>query len=190
MQRFPDQQFEVKWWPFQLNAQASKQGVNKLQMYCEKFGGTPEQMMQKAEGMKQNFARAGLPFKFTDQAITGNTFNSHRLISMAGSVSEETQDKVVESLFNAYFAEEKFLNDPEVLIASAIDGGIPADTARAFVQDESQHSEQTDREMGYGKQQRVTGVPHFVIEHNGKRASLSGAQPSEAFEQLFQQMSS
>ena len=29
------------------------------------------------------------------------------------------------------------------------------------VQDESQHSEQTDREMGYGKQQRVTGVPHF-----------------------------
>ena len=42
--------------------------------------------------------------------------------------------QVVESLFNAYFAEEKFLNDPEVLIASAIDGGISADTARAFVQ--------------------------------------------------------
>jgi len=188
MQRLPDQHFEVKWWPFQLNAQASRAGVNKLQMYCDKFGGTPEQMLQKAEGMKQNFARVGLPFKFTDQAITGNTFNSHRLLSMAHSVSEETQDKVVESLFRSYFAEEKFLNDPEVLIAAAIDGGIDPETARAFVQDESQLRDQTDREMEYGKQQRVTGVPHFVIEYNGKRASLGGAQPPEAFEKVFQQM--
>eukprot|EP00656_Telonema_subtile_P004876 TRINITY_DN12225_c0_g1_i3.p3 TRINITY_DN12225_c0_g1~~TRINITY_DN12225_c0_g1_i3.p3 ORF type:complete len:103 (+),score=27.65 TRINITY_DN12225_c0_g1_i3:227-535(+) len=92
MSRFTDTQFEVKWKPFQLNSNASQEGVNKMAMYMEKFGVNKQQLMSRMEGMKSTFERAGLPFAFTEDSITGNTFNSHRLISYAGSISDETQD--------------------------------------------------------------------------------------------------
>jgi len=104
---------EVNWLPFQLNANASKAGVNKMEMYMSKFGKSKEEVVQMSQFMKGNFDRAGLPYKFTDQSLTGNTFNSHRLIAYAGSLGPDVQDKLVEALFHAYFAEEKFLNDQE-----------------------------------------------------------------------------
>ena len=38
MAKFPQVDFKVTWRPFQLDSNAPKQGVNKLQMYNEKFG--------------------------------------------------------------------------------------------------------------------------------------------------------
>jgi len=185
MQRFPATAFEVRWFPFQLNPNASKTGVNKLEMYSQKFRASKQQIMQRMEGMKQRFLDVGLPYKFTEDAVTGNTFNSHRLIAYAGSVGLETQDKVVEALFHAYFAEEKFLNDPLVLECAAVQAGIPEETAKQFVADESIHREQTDQELTYGRELNVTGVPFFVVQSQGRALSLSGAQPPEAFEQVF-----
>jgi len=159
MSRFADStQFEVKWKPFQLNANGSNEGVNKLEMYMSKFNCTKEQIMSRMVGMKQTFAAAGLPYEFTDTSLTGNTFNSHRLIAYAGSISDETQDKVVEALFHAYFADSKFLNSPEVLIDAAVAGGIDHGTAKAFIEDESLHREDTARELQMGTQMRVSGV--------------------------------
>ena len=36
---------------------------------------------------------------------TGNTLNSHRLIALAGQQGTDTQDKLVEALFKAYFTQ-------------------------------------------------------------------------------------
>merc|ERR1712070_1358967 len=98
-----------------------------------------------SQGMKRNFDAVGLPYKFTEAGLTGNTFNSHRLIAYAGSKGADVQDKVVEELFLNYFAEEKFLNDPQVLVAAAVKAGIPEQEASHFVSDESQFAEQTSK---------------------------------------------
>lgn len=37
-QQQPDADFKVHWLPYQLNPTASEQGINKLQMYNDKFG--------------------------------------------------------------------------------------------------------------------------------------------------------
>lgn len=37
-QQQPDAEFKVHWLPYQLNPAASEEGVNKLQMYNDKFG--------------------------------------------------------------------------------------------------------------------------------------------------------
>ncbi len=37
-QRHGDAQLEQRWHPYQLNPGASQEGVNKMQMYQEKFG--------------------------------------------------------------------------------------------------------------------------------------------------------
>lgn len=98
------------------------------------------------------------------------------------------QDKVVEALFHAYFAEEKFLNDPEVLKSAAVAAGIPEDQANEFVTNEEHHSAETTRELQYGRERQVTGVPYFVVDFKGQQVAVSGAQPPEAFEQVFSSM--
>lgn len=196
MKRFPSQEFDVHWLPFELNSNASKTGVNKVQMYMEKFHMTKEKCMDMSRGMAQNFARCGppgLPYKFTEEGVTGNTFNSHRLINFAGSKGSATQDAVVEELFKNYFAEEKFLNDPEVLTAAAIKGGIGEDEARNFVADETVRKKETEDELQHTRmvmsQQRANGVPFFqIVSDKGSDIFVSGAQPKDAFEEIFARM--
>jgi len=190
--------FDVKWFPFQLNADASTTGVNKGEMYRRKFGWSDEQMRSASAGMQRNFTAAGLPYlSISDDktgraatALTGNTFNSHRLINYAGHISAEVQDRVVEELFRNYFAEGKFLNDPAVLLAAAVKGGIPADAAAQFVKNEASHREETASELQYGRRLGVTGVPHFIIKGDQGEVALGGAQPLERFRAAFERVSS
>lgn len=177
----------VNWLPFQLNASASKAGVNKVQMYMQKFGRTKEQVLAMSNSMRANFEAVGLPYSFSDESLTGNTFNSHRLIALAGSKGPEVQDKVVEALFQAYFADDKFLNDPEVLVAAAVKGGcLDESGARAFVTDEDQMASQVHEELETGKGMNVQGVPFFVLSNEaGQKVTLSGAQPAEQFVAAF-----
>lgn len=52
---------------------------------------------------QETFAKEGL--KYSMEGQTGNTLNSHRLIALAGQQGLDKQDKLVESLFRAYFTQ-------------------------------------------------------------------------------------
>ncbi|KAL3149651.1 hypothetical protein ABBQ38_013483 [Trebouxia sp. C0009 RCD-2024] len=93
--------FEVRWHPFFLNPDASKEGVNKLEMYKQKFG--EQRVQQMVPMLTQTFAKEGLSYTMDGQ--TGNTLNSHRLIALAGQQGLDKQDKLVELLFTAYFTQ-------------------------------------------------------------------------------------
>merc|ERR1712216_82194 len=125
-----------------------------------------------------------LPFSFEESHLTGNTFNGHRLLSWAATRSLDCQDKLAEELFLNYFGEGKFPNDPEVLVAAAVKAGIPEDEARKFVADESAFADETRKELAFGREMRVNGVPHFVLSANGKKIAVSGAQPEEVFSEI------
>lgn len=53
--------------------------------------------------MQETFAKEGLSYSM--DGLTGNTFNSHRLIAFASRQGPEAQDRVVEELFKAYFTQ-------------------------------------------------------------------------------------
>lgn len=218
-----DVSFEVRWLPFQLNPQASKTGISKVpitrsqttspcvlvvleslrpltplpfykvKMYQDKFGKSEQEVFEMAERMKANFAAAGLPYVFTHDGLTGNTFNAHRLLTWAGQKSLETQDQVAEALFRSYFAEEKFPNDPEVLVAAAVEAGLDVAEARAFVEDESALAEETTKELHISRLYQVRGVPFFVLSEgegdDAKKLALSGAQPPAQFVEALNQLS-
>jgi len=97
--RFEGVNFDVFWRPFQLNANAPKgKGVNKMEMYLEKFG------KARCDAMLPQMIQTGLSvgIRFSYGGFTGNTFDSHRLIWKARKEGgSELQDKVVESLFKA-----------------------------------------------------------------------------------------
>jgi predicted DsbA family dithiol-disulfide isomerase len=170
-------------------------------------------VFEMAEGMKANFTAAGLPYAFTEKGLTGNTFNAHRLLTYAASHSLATQDKVAESLFRAYFAEEQFPNDPQVLLAAALEGGLEESGARSLIEDENAMAEETRGELlvaqRYPKltptpphcnahcnlnpcRYQVSGVPFFLLsEGEGedvREISLSGAQPPARFIQALERI--
>ena len=66
----------------------------------------------------------GVNFSFGGK--TGNTRDSPRVIAMAGQRGEQTQTKVVEALFAAYFENEQDITSHEVLKAAAVEAGITA----------------------------------------------------------------
>jgi len=199
--------FEIRWYPFQLNPMASEKGENRIAMYMKKFGGTREQTLSRSKTMEANFRSVGLPYKFTDAGITGNTWNGHRLLSYAfHKGGAPMQDAVMEELFLNYFGEEKFLNDPEVLKNAGRKGNMAEDDLKRVVDDPEFFAQETQAEMQVGKALRVTGVPFFVLsrvwpdteycdkencsklkkdgcEHCPRAQTVSGAQDPESFKQ-------
>jgi len=112
----------------------------------------------------------------------GNTFNSHRLIWKAREVGgSNLQEKVVESLFKAYFEENKSLGEQTVLEECASRAGY-ADFSAFLSNSELGMQEVREEMQTYGHNFQFTGVPMFIID--GKFV-LNGAQESDQFLRVF-----
>ncbi|CAK0782008.1 hypothetical protein CVIRNUC_005527 [Coccomyxa viridis] len=171
-------EFEVRWHPFQLNPDAPAEGRNKLEYYKEKFG--PDRTAVMIPMMTETFKKEGLGY--TMEGLTGNTLNSHRLIAYAGEQGFDTQDRLVEKLFKAYFTQGKYINDPEVLREAAHAAGV--EDYERVLSDPMHTMDQVRQELRHHTA-GVTGVPHFVI--NG-RYHLSGAQETSTFVEVLSQL--
>jgi len=166
---------EMRWRPFLLNPEASRQGVNKLQMYIDKFGAARVQQMVPM--MTRRFADVGLQYSMGGK--TGSTVDSHRLSVFAlKTAGVDKQNQLMEELFMNYFCEEKFLGDHAVLLAAAEKVGLAGAQevlgSDAYLEDVMQELDT------YAT--NIRGVPFFIVDNKHK---VSGAQPAEFFEELF-----
>merc|ERR1719265_3074159 len=157
MSNFSDKaDFAVKWIPFQLNPKAAGgAGVNKLEMYKQKFG--EARVNQMLPMMLQAGQQDGINFSYGGN--TGNTFDSHRLISFADK--QGLQDPIVEELFKNYFEEEKCVSDRTVLLAAANKVGLKG--AEEMLNSNAE-TDQVKQELSqYQQAQGISGVPFFII---------------------------
>lgn len=185
--RFEGVNFDVFWRPFQLNANAPKgKGVNKMEMYLEKFG------KARCDAMLPQMIQTGLSvgIRFSYGGFTGNTFDSHRLIWKARKEGgSELQDKVVESLFKAYFEEEKSIGETSVLVECAKRAGMGESGVREFLEDtngSASGAKEVQEELDeYRRNYRVSGVPFFVFND---KYSMSGAQPATEILSVFKKL--
>jgi len=185
MRKRTDLDFNVRWLPFQLNAQAPT-STSKVEMYMSKFGKSKEDALKIGDWMGEKFKAVGLPFRFTETDLTGNTFDAHRVMTAAYEIGgPAAQDKACESLFQAYFAEGKAPSDPAVLKAAADAAGIDSDGWQ-----DAANTANTKEEFGVGRSFGVTGVPHFVVYEEGstKKEQVGGAQAPEDFVRVFSQV--
>eukprot|EP00929_Paragymnodinium_shiwhaense_P046735 TRINITY_DN23782_c0_g1_i1.p1 TRINITY_DN23782_c0_g1~~TRINITY_DN23782_c0_g1_i1.p1 ORF type:complete len:190 (-),score=55.34 TRINITY_DN23782_c0_g1_i1:406-975(-) len=188
MQSQPDVDFEVRWYPFQLNSNAPEEPTSKMEAYMKKFGRTKEEVMAMSAQMEGRFKAIGLPYKFTEKSLVSNTFQAHRLMTAAYEHGgPEAQDKAAESLFKSYFGEEMAPTDPKALEAAAAAAGLDA---AKFLADRTMAEKETRAEFAKGNEHQVRGVPHFIISsQDGRRPTeVSGAQPPQEFAQIFKQM--
>ncbi|TID24302.1 thioredoxin-like protein [Venturia nashicola] len=172
--------FTTTWKPFYLDPTSPKISIEKSVRYAQKFGpGRTEAIFAR---MKDVGKSVGIDFKFGGK--TGNTRDSHRLIQLGKGKGEDVQTKVVETLFAAYFENEKDITQKDVLLEAAVKAGLDKGEAEKWLEGDDGGKE-VDAEVGEAQERGISGVPHFTI--NG-RFEIEGAQDSTAFVQLFERI--
>lgn len=189
----PADSFSVAWRPFQLNPLASRAApVDKTRYYHDKFGqARADAIFARLAAVGQD---AGIAFKFGGS--TGNTLDSHRLLSLAlardpvpdrpasGSIARTLQVRLAEELFADYFERERDITNHGVLAAAADRAGLASADALSFLQSDSLTAE-TEAEANASRASGVSGVPSFTINDTYE---VDGAQDPAAFLAMFRRL--
>ncbi|WP_018478701.1 DsbA family oxidoreductase [Pontibacter roseus] len=174
---------DVHFKAFELNPNIPQEGMTRLDYFKGNYG---EQMLAQIPTMDSRMtetgAAEGIDFHFSDDMTVNNTFNGHRLIWLAEQYG--VQEAVSNALFKSYFTEGNNMNDTELLKQVGIAHGIPAEKLEGFFEGEVGKKEVREMEA-FAQTAGITGVPAFIIND---KYLVSGAQPSETFLQVFQQV--
>lgn len=169
----PDIAFDVKWRPYQLDAQVPKGGMDRQIYMRAKFGEDPQKIVEMYKLIAAEGAKDGIEFDFASIQRRPNSLDSHRLIRWAEAAG--VQDDVVERLFIAYFENAEDIGDIRVLADIADMCGMDGVEVAQMLESDTDLSlvareDQIAREMG------VTGVPAMIF---GSRLAVSGAREPE-----------
>ncbi|MHC2991970.1 thiol oxidoreductase [Pontibacter sp. HJ8] len=175
--------FDLNFKAYELNANIPQEGMTRLDYFKGNYG---DQILSQIDVMDKRMSEAGagegIEFNFSSDMTVNNTFNGHRLIWLAGECG--VQEAVAGALFKSYFTEGNNMNDTALLTQVGIAHGIPAERLEGFFEGEEGIKEVREMEA-FAKSAGITGVPAFVIND---QFLVSGAQPSETFLNVFQQV--
>ncbi|KAK6863596.1 DSBA-like thioredoxin domain-containing protein [Apiospora arundinis] len=169
-----DDTFTLNWKPFYLDPTSPAKGMPIQERMAQKFGGA-----ERAAQMQRQLAHAGRldGIEFTGQGYVGNTRDSHRVVELGRSKSNETQNKVILELFKSYFSEGGDITSHDMLVKAAEKAGIAPAETRAWLK-EGKGGKEVDEMVQEAYAKNVSGVPHITIQ--GKY-EISGAQDPEIF---------
>ncbi len=177
----------IKWFPFQLNPDMPKAGMDRQTYLSTKFGSAA-----KAAEIYQNIDNAaqksGLSLQFDKIQVTPNTLKAHSLILWAQNDDFPKQQigdisALLSSLFQAYFETGQNIGDPECLQRLAQDAGYHLQDIISVLGDTKLEKDITAFDQ-MGRNMGITGVPFFIF--NEKQAS-SGALSVAQFVDIFKQ---
>ncbi|KAK2768312.1 hypothetical protein FQN54_000165 [Arachnomyces sp. PD_36] len=173
-----DDIFCVKWRPYYLDYNPSPHSVEKSELVETRLSGmSPEQRTALFRRMNQIGLSVGIVFKAGGKI--GSTKDAHRLINFSQTKSADTQNAVVEKLFQAYHELEKDISSQEVLHDIAIESGLDKTEVDGCLGPDS--SSGVDEEAQRNKEE-VGSVPVFIIEGLHR---VDGAQDPTAFMEIF-----
>ena len=172
-------EMEVVHRSFQLDPTRPKgQTQKRREMLMSKYHLTAAQVQTMDVRMEQTAAADGLEYHLGD-GVTGNTFDAHRLLHLAGA--RDRQDATLERFYRAYFTEGRSLFDDDSLTALAVESGLDAaDVAGVLAGDA--YSGAVAADIRDAQALGANGVPFFVFDH---RFGVSGAQATDVFAQVL-----
>ena len=177
---------ELHFQPFELNPQMSAEGQEITEHLTQKYRITAAQADSNRENIRLRGAELGFKFSRADEPGGGrsrvyNTFNAHRLLHWAETVSLQKQRALKEALFKAYFTDGQSPGSHDVLMRLATEVELDAAQAQAVLASNAYADEVREREQFY-LNQGIHSVPAVIIND---RQLISGGQPVEVFEQAF-----
>ena len=161
---------EVRWRAFELDprAPAIRDG-DALERLARKYGISLDQARAAQARMTEAAATEGLSYNLAD-ARSGNTFDAHRLIHLAGE--RGCQDLVKERLLSLYLCEGQAIGDRDVLVRAGLEGGLDGDEVRKLLESDD-YAEAVRADERMAEELDIAAVPFFVID--GKYG-IPGAQ--------------
>lgn len=180
---------DMHFQPFELNPKMVPEGQDITEHITEKYGISTEQATANRENIRRRGAEVGFKFSRPDEPGGGrsriyNTFDAHRLLHWAETVSADKQKALKQALFTAYFTDGQSPGSHEVLARVAGEVGLDVARAKEILASDDYAAEVREREQFY-QQQGIHSVPAVII--NGKHL-ISGGQPAEVFEQALRQI--
>ena len=115
-----------------------------------------------------------------DQTLSGNTFDAHRLLLWAETLT--LQDQLLEAMYSGYFEKSLPLFTHEDLLAITSSVGIPESEAKTILESD-RFAPEVLRDREIASQLGATGVPFFVFD---MKFGISGAQPLAVFTQTLE----
>jgi len=173
-----DVEVQVNWRPFQLDPTIPPEGRDRQKYLADKFG-SPEQIAEKYNPIREAGKDEGIAFNFEKIAVSPNTLNAHRLIRWAGESG--LQDAMSERLFVGYFIEAADLTDNGVLADLAVEAGLERDVVERLLAGDSDLKE-VQQEMARYQQMGVASVPTMIVDN---KYAISGAQSPETIVQVI-----
>jgi len=177
----------IVWHSFQLDPSSTNDDPRDLATRIgEKYGRGPEWGLQANAHVTELAAELGLDYHL-DQAKSANTVDAHRLLQLArelvdaGQVPADTQNRLEERLFKAYFTDGLPVGDHATLTELATEVGLPSDRVREVLASTT-YAEEVAADQAQALAYGANGVPFFVID---EKYGVSGAQPVEVFQEAL-----
>ena len=185
----PDISADLHFQPFELNPKMAPEGQEITEHITQKYGISPEQAHANRENIRARGAQVGFKFSAADEPGGGrnriyNTFDAHRLLHWAETVSPAKQKALKEALFKAYFTDGQSPGSHEVLARVAGEAELDVEKAKEVLASDIYTDEVREREQFY-QRQGINSVPAIII--NDKHL-ISGGQPADVFEQALRQI--
>jgi predicted DsbA family dithiol-disulfide isomerase len=173
-----DYEFEIAYYPFELNPDMPAEGRNNKEYLVKKFGGEAD--YQRLTGHVTRVAESeGIQFNYDRQATSPNTRTAHRLIMLAKDAGKQIQ--LVEAFFKAYFTDGVDLSKNENLVQLAANVGMDRQKVELFLQGNAGSTEVAFAEQEL-QRLGIHGVPFYIIND---KYGISGAQSPENFIKVF-----
>lgn len=170
---------EISLRAYQLDPDAPTVAVPTRGFYDTKFGSSEEAgaLIAKVESAGKI---TGIDFNF-DEAVRGNTFDAHRLLTWAETTGAGVQRDLAHELWRAYFLEGADIGDHDTLAARAGIVGLDIDEADAVLAGDDFAAEvRVQLETARGL--RLEAVPMFVIDGT---YVIHGAQSQDDYVQTL-----
>ncbi|KAF2087299.1 thioredoxin-like protein [Saccharata proteae CBS 121410] len=180
--------FKIKYSPYQLYPEATKEGEDKYEWYKKsRYGDSEEKMKMYTTLMKAYGVSCGIEFKFG--GTVANTLDAHRVIQhWQEERGSETVDRIVDSLYSQYFENEKHPSSESTLLEATTAAGIPESEAKTFIEDEYEGLQEVKMMIRENAGNGIDAVPYIVFEGKRRDITLQGAKEVEEYVKALEQV--
>ncbi|WP_229741577.1 DsbA family oxidoreductase [Kocuria dechangensis] len=182
-------QVSVTYRSFQLDPSLPESWNGRETDYLAQVKGLdPEQVRQMLAQVSTVAAEEGLHYDF-DALVVANSLKAHRLLHAArradgGAAGASVAARLKEALLTGHFERGLDIGDDDALAALAVEAGLPEAAAREALTDPAL-DRAVQEDVAAARRLGIQGVPFYVLDG---RYGISGAQPTEAFEQALEQV--
>lgn len=174
----PGLKVDLRWWPYMLNPQLPKEGMDRRTYLRAKFGGDirADEIYQRIEEAGR---QEGMSLALDRIKRTPNTVAAQRLVLLAQE--QGRGEDMIRALFRAFLEDGVDIGDGDALSRLGESAGLTSTDIESFLAGDA-HSADIVRGHQRAQMMGVQGVPVYVVD---RQHAIAGAQAPEVLAGLL-----